>query len=277
MIFSNSIVLKKLGMAIITLVFCLSSICVLNSCESKEEPVVEYKDKEFVEDVALGWQERFDSESQAAEEDDVEKQVEFLLKGCDAELSRIEKYENQEFKKQGLKDLMVEYIACLRDGDEALKYYVSDNEKYISSIQTVNNDRRRILTRMASDYGLAIDDAHKDAFSDWLSNAEVTGAYSKQQKTVEEFVANIKFEKEPDDYYDEKYHTYSTNLKNTTNIYFDKLDIKVKLHDAKDVVVGTESVYIENFKPGSTEKIEFSSDEKFEKMEVICDSWEEHK
>lgn len=264
--------LKGLPIMVVVLV----TLFLLNGCASKEEePVIEYKDKEFVEDLALGWQERFDCESQAAEEDDAEKQQELLLKGCEAELTRVEKYSSEEFKRQGLKDLTGEYIACLKETKNALQFYISDNDKYISMTQSANNDRRRILTRLVSDYGMTVDDKYKDVFSESLTNAIVSGAYSKQQKSVEDLVKGIKFEKEPDEYYDEKYHTYSGNVKNTTGISFERIDIKVKLYDSDNVVVGTENVYLENFKPDSTERVEFSTDAEFEKMEVSCDSWKE--
>ncbi|MBR3126034.1 MAG: FxLYD domain-containing protein, partial [Mogibacterium sp.] len=98
-----------------------------------------------------------------------------------------------------------------------------------------------------------------------------------QQETVDALVTAIKFEKEPDDYYGEKYHTYSANVENTTGINFEQLNIKVKLYDSEGTVVGTENVYIEKFMAESTEKLEFSTDAEFEKMEVSCDSWKEAK
>lgn len=265
---------KSKGLLVLIVVIVV--LLLLNGCANqKKEPVIDYKDKEFVEEVALGWQERFDCESQAAEEDDAKKQQELLLNGCEAELAHVEKYSNEEFKKQGLKDLMGEYIACLKESKNALQFYISDNEKYISMTQSANSDRRRILTRLVSDYGMAVDDKYKEALSESLTTAIISGSYSKQQESVEEFVKGIKFEKEPDEYYDEKYHTYSGKVENTTGINFERLDIKVKLYDADGVVVGTENVYLENFKSDSSERVEFSSDVKFEKMEVICDSWKE--
>ena len=268
-------IIKNKILPVIALAFI--ALCFLGSCAKKEEPVIEYKDKEFVEDIAIGWQERSDYESQAAAADDAEEQQKLLLKGCDAELSHVEKYSTEEFKKQGLKDLMEEYNACLKDEKAALQYYKEDYDKYLSQIQSVNNDRRRILSRLVSDYGMTVDEEHQDAFSESLTNAEAFGAYSKKQKTVDEWVKGIKFEKEPNRYYGEEYHTYSANVKNTTGINFEKIDIKVKLYDTEGVVVGTENVYLESFKADSTEKVEFSSDAKFEKMEVSCDSWKEAK
>lgn len=259
------------------ILFSIVVLCLVSSCTSKEEPVIEYKDQEFVKDLALGWQERFDCECEAAKEDSAEKQQELLLKGVDAELSYIKNYSNEAFKKQGLKDLMNEYITCINEANEALQYYVSDNDKYLSLIQSVNNNRRRILTRLVSDYGLAVDEEHQAAFSESLSNAKATGVYSKQQETVNALVSGIEFEKKPDDYYGQKYHTYVGNVNNTTGISFEKLDIKIKLYDKDGVVVGTESIYLENFKNESTEKAEFTTDAQFETMEVSCDSWKEAK
>lgn len=258
-------------------VFIIIGLCLLNSCAKEEEPVIEYKDKESVEELSLGWQERFDIENQVTTADSAEEQQKILMKGCEAELSHVEKYANEEFKKQGLKDLIVEYIASLKEGKDALQYYVKDNDKYLSLTISANNDRRRILTRLASDYGLSVDEKYKDAFAEWLTNAETSGTYSMQKEEVEDFVAEIEFEREPNEYYGEKYHTYSARVENTTNINFEKLDIKVKLYDEDGVVVDTEHAYVENFKSGSTEKIEFSSDAEFEKMEVSCDSWKEEK
>ena len=250
------------------------ALCLLNSC-TKEEPVIEYKDNDFVKDLAEGWQERFDYECQAADADSAEEQQKLMINGCEAELSHVEKYSNEEFKKQGLKALMDEYIGCIKDGKAAIQYYRADNEKYLSLAQTVNNDRRRILTRLVNDYGMTVDEEYKDAFAEFLTNAEISGIYSKKQNEVDDFVEKIKFEKEPNEYYGEKYHTYSAKVKNTTDINFEKIDIKVKLYDTEGVVVGTENIYLENYKSDSTEKMEFSTDAKFEKIEVSCDSWKE--
>lgn len=274
-----SLFASKTNSKLLTLVVLLFIIVsMLGSCAKKEEePVIEYKDKELINDFALGWQERHDLETQAEAEKSSKKQQELLLKGCDAELSHVEKYSNEQFKKQSLKDLLTEYIACLNENKEALQLYASDYDKYLSMVQSANNDRRRILTRLVSDYGLEVEENYKDAFSEHLTNAEVSGIYSKQQETVDALVTEIKFEKEPDDYYGEKYHTYSANVENTTGISFEQLNIKVKLYDSEGTVVGTENVYIEKFMAESTEKLEFSTDAEFEKMEVSCDSWKEVK
>ena len=260
--------------AILGILVCLITMLFVTSCAGNKEPAVEYKDSEFVKDAALGWQERYDAERLAAEEKETEKQKEQLETGVNAELSRIEKYANEEFKKQGLKNLMTDYVSCLKEGADALQYYSSDNDKYLSVMQSVNSERRRIMTRLSSDYGLTVDTGYKDAFVAWLSNAETESPYSSLQEDIDKMVSKMKFEKEPDEYYSD-YHTYSTNLKNTVGINFENLVIQVKLYDNKGVVVGTENVYLENFKADSTEKAEFSSDAKFEKMEVICDSWKE--
>ena len=260
---------------ILTIFFIIVSL--LSSCSQKEEePVIYYKDKAFIEDTALGWQERYDCEIQAAAEDDPEKQQELLLKACDAELSHIEKYSNEEFKKQSLKDLMTEYNSCLNEGKDAIQFYMSDNDKYLALTQSANNNRRRILGRLVTDYGLTVDEEYIDAFSESLTNAQISGTYSKQQETVEALVKGIKFEKEPDDYYSE-YHTYSAKVKNTTGISFERIDINIKLYDSEKVVVDTESVSIENFMPEAVEKVEFDSDAEFEKIEVSCDAWKEAK
>ena len=265
-----------LNRTLIVVMSALITLCAVSSCSSKSS-AVEYKDSEFLSDVALGWQERYDIETQAAVKESAEEQQELLMEGCETELSYIEKYQNEEFKKQSLKDLVSEYITCINEGKDALQYYSSDNDKYLSLTRSINNNRRRILTRLVSDYGMSVDEEHQDAFSEFLSNAQTSGVYSKQQDAVNDLVAGIVFEEDTDDYYGGDYHTYSANVENTTSINFEDLRIKVKLYDSEGVAVDTENVNLEGFKAGSTEKAEFTTDADFEKMEVSCGSWKEAK
>ena len=95
----------------------------------------------------------------------------------------------------------------------------------------------------------------------------------KNSIDIRDLMNKADFKKEPDEYEDETYHTYSMIMENTTDLDFDYFSFNLNLEDENGVVIETESASTENWDAGTKHKFEFSTDCNFAKITVHNSSY----
>ena len=162
---------------------------------------------------------------------------------------------------------------CLHDQEDALTYVTVDYDKYAELWEDAYNKRTQLITDFARNYGLTVSDEYKTALSDMITNASVVDEKQHQEEVLKKFVDSITFERIENEE-DSEWVTYEAIVENTMEYDIVDLEIDVNLIDGDGVNVATEYVSLDNIASGEKGKIEFSTDEQFEKTKLTINYFE---
>ena len=219
-------------------------------------------EESFVKDAAKGLQARWDISDQSDTAGVTDGKS--FVACVDAELDAISKYKDSEFEDEALGKLAVEYIELLEKSKSlASDYYDKNYETFNSEYTPLNQRRSQIIKTLSEDYQLPIDEDHKDTLNTFIADANLNTA-------VQDIISSTSFEKTEDDY---GWKKYEATVENTTDKTFESFWFDISLLDKDGVVVETQSAHTENWKPGDKHRFEFSTDAKFDKMEIENAEW----
>lgn len=248
--------MKKIVVILSSFLICLSAVACSNSDEPKSQ------DKSFMKDIKKSFDARVsyldDVDSGKITLDENEYLKEAVLK----EKAILEKYQDAEFDSPELAKLAKDYISALNTQEDALKYYVSDYDKFNKLWTEGYDERSTILTTLVDKFGLEMDE--KD-FAEIKNNAQIVKEKNDIQEKVDTILKSIKFEKVKEEY---GWKDYETVVENTAGVDFESFYLDVKLLDADGVVVESTPVSTNGvWNKDQKVKLTFSTDKDFEKIE----------
>lgn len=219
-------------------------------------------DESFISSEAKGLQARWDLSDQQDKES--LNDGDSFVACVDAELSSVSEYKDAEFEDETLGNLAKEYIEILEKSKElAANYYDKNYSTFDSEYTPLSQRRSQIIKKFSEDYQLPIDDAHTDTLKTFIADADLTIA-------VQDIISSTTFEMVEDDYGWKKYQAV---VENTTDKTFESFWFNIDLVDSDGVVVETQEAYTDNWKPGSKNRFEFSTEAEFEKIEISTAEW----
>ncbi|GAA0799254.1 hypothetical protein GCM10008910_25190 [Faecalicatena orotica] len=257
------------------LVICLS-IGMMVGCSTKDADApeeIKYADEDFMVDLSKALETRWamNEQDQNSYEEGTDKQKELFSKWTKAELDILQKYEDEKFENSKLKELAIQYINCLKDQEEALKYVTVDYAKFSELWQTAYDSRTQLIAQFKEDYDLKVSEKYQSTLDDLLTNAQLVTEDQTEKSTVEEFIKGIQFTTESDEF---GLKTCSAVVENTTGLGFKSLSLTINLLDADGVIIETTYSHVENFAPGSKAKFEFMTDKEFTSTDVNAQFYE---
>lgn len=179
-----------------------------------------------------------------------------------AEYDIISKYADANFKDKTMTKLAKRYVECIVQSKECLPY-VGTNKWESKYSNGVYNDRAETLYEINAIKPIPVSEDNKESLTDLITDGEVT-------KMVRDLLKTVKFKKVEDEY---GWKTYQAVVKNSTTVDFEYFSFEVDLIDKDGVTLTTASASVQNWDAGETSRFEFSTDEKFAKMEVEYASW----
>ena len=254
---------------------CSSSATTESNSASTVEIV--YADEDFIIDLAKGLEARWAASDSGDYEyvEGTQEHRDFYASLLKAELDVFsnKNYDNATFRDSKLKEKAISYLNCLHDQEEALTYVTVDYDKYSELWDSAYNKRTQLISDFAQNYGLTVSEKYKTTLSDMITNASMVDEKQHQEETLQKFVDSIKFEHvESED--DSEWVSYEAIVENTMDYDIVSLSIDVNLIDEDGVNVNTEYVSMENISSGEKGKLEFSTDEKFEKTKLTINYYE---
>lgn len=234
-------------------------------------------DEAFISDFQKSINKRWD------EQDKLEKKVtsnanytddqykEDTTKVLEEEINNIKK-NLDGVKDKDLKKLGIDYIEGVKKQIEAGN--TEDYELMDKYIQESEKLRKPALISMVDDYGVKIDEDHKQTYKDFKEQATVINKENEAKSYADKLATEITLERTTDEF---GYVEFSGIVENKSKIDFKSLSYKVQYKDKEGIVVGDDIIYLENFAPGSKQKVNLMPmDESAEKV-VITTDWFESK
>lgn len=220
-------------------------------------------DKEFLKDLSKGLMDRWDMTQNENESQDV-----YYERLVDAELDKISEYANKKFEDTQLQEKAIAYINLLKTQKEALSYYKSDYIKFDKLWSEAYNDRTQAVRDFINDYEVAFPDKYKDRLDEFMNNAKIATQKDNFDAKVNEMVKNINFQKVKTS---GSYSYYEAIIENLTDKTFEYFSLNINLIDGANVILDTEYSSTSNLSPGQKAKLEFTTDQSFEKYEITAD------
>ena len=177
---------KKFYFPMLLMLCFLITLCGCETTKSQEETPEEepqYADDTFVQDIAKGLEARWDlSEKDEQKEGyenitvDSEEYKTMMLSYIDSELNVIEHYTEEKFEDKNLQEIALKYINLLKKHKEICGYMTVDYVKYNEEAQTIYNERSKIISTMADDYNMVIDEKYQSILNDFAVNSQLVNA-----------------------------------------------------------------------------------------------------
>lgn len=273
---------NKIGM----IFWCILCILILlvgcgNQADTtkNQEEEVQYADENFINDMSSGLQARWklteDDEAKDGYEDipansDENKQM--MLSYIDAELNHIEKYSDEKFENNNLKELAIKYINLLNKHKDICKYITVDYAKYEEDFITIYDERSKVISQMVNDYGMTVSEDYQNTLDEFLTNSILVDEKESQEKAIETMLNAVTFEMSNDDGYGLK--TYQGIIENTTGTDFNNMSFSINLLDGDGVIVETTYDQISAFTNGAKARLEFMTDKDFSSTQISASWWD---
>lgn len=153
-----------------------------------------------------------------------------------------------------LKKIADEYIEGNKLQIEAMK----SNDFMVSSEYTSKSDslRKPALIAMVDTYGVVIKEEHQQTYKDFKAQAIVIEKENKSNSYAEALINEMKFEKTVDEF---GYVKFTAIVENTSDIDFKNISYNVQYKDKDGVVIDNGYLSLDNFTPGSKQKVELSA------------------
>ena len=259
----------KKFLKIATAVILLISIsCAIAGCSTKNLKKTEFADDKFIQSVAKGLEARWNLSDK---NEDKETTVEMMKSYIQAELDQLTGYETAKFEDTKLQEKAIKYINCLKDSKEHIEYYFSDKTEDNNKWQKIYDTRTLLIKDFAENYNLTVSGKYQSYLDEFIANGKTVETETEEKEAIEGLVSALEFKVTKDEY---GYKTYKAILNNTTDYNIKTLCVEINLLDKNGVIINTTSVYAENVKKGQKAYMEFSTDDKFDKMELILDYYE---
>ena len=248
--------MKKVLTILTTLLLSLSLVACSSSDETKPQ------DKNFVKDVGKSFEARSKYIDEVNSGKIVVDENEYLKEAVLKEKNILEKYKDAEFDSPELSKLAEDYLNALDKQENSLKYYSNDYIKYEKNWTEGYNERSTILTTLVDKFGVKLDEK---AFNELKQNAQVVKENNEIKEKIDAITKSIKFEKVKDEY---GWKDYEAIVENNSGVDLESYYLDVKLIDKDGVVVESTPVSTSGlWKNGQKVKLEFSTDNNFDKLE----------
>ena len=258
--------MKKKAVLLLMLI-AIVSIGMLASCSSGssgDEP--NYADQDFIKSVSKGLEARW--KLQDGQKDS--SATESMREAVQTELAAVEEYKSATFEDSVLQEKALKYINILNDSIENVEYYNSSND--YQKWSDVYDQRTMILKDFADNYGLTVSDKYKSNLDELVANGKTAGEQTVKKEAMQKLVDSIEFELKEDDGYG--WRTYEAIIENNTDYDIENLSLDLSLLDKDGVIVKTEYASVDNVSKGQKARLEFTTDEEFDRVEPIINYFE---
>ena len=128
-----------------------------------------------------------------------------------------------------------------------------------------------MIKDFVDNYGLTVSSKYQDELDGLVANGKTAGVQSDQKAALESLVAGLQFELVEND---SGWKTYEAVLENTTDYDITSMSIDVGLLDKDGVILETQYTSVDNVAKGQKAKLEFSTDQDFDRYELVLDYFE---
>lgn len=262
---------KKLR-KVISILFVLSMVMSVLGCSNESEGTEKETSpddvfiEEFEKAINKRWTEQDKLEESLSEEDYNEEYYEKNAEILEEELATIEKnLENVEDKE--IKELGNQYVEGAKLQIEMFK--TTDSELQAEYSEESAKLRKPALIKLVDEYNVKIDKEHQQKYKDFKEQATVINKENEANKYAEQLAQEITFKRAVDEYDDV---TYTAIFENISDIEFDSLQYDVQYIDSDGIVVGNDYINLENFTPGTKQKVELTlAPEEAETLKLTLD------
>ena len=230
------------------LIMVFSILGCSNQSEKAEEKVS--PDDVFVEEFSKAINKRWTEQDKMKETEEDEKYYTKNVEILEKELETIEKsLANVEGKE--LKELGNQYVEGAKLQIEMFK--TNDWDLQMEYSEKSERLRKPALIELVEEYNVIIEDEFLQTYKDFKAQATVINKENEANSYAEKLRQEIVFEKTTDESGD---LMYTAIIENTSDFEFESLDYDVQYKDSDGIVVDNDNIYLENFKPGTKQKIE---------------------
>lgn len=236
-----------------------------NQKTEKSEEETKYADEQFIKDMSKGLQARWDlidKNEKKDEEVDPQSQEEkdMTLDCIQAELDCVEKYTDEKFNDSKLQEYAVKYVNLLKQHKDACKYIPVDYYgKYSEELDSIYNERSKIIEDLVENYNLTVDKKHQDTLDEFKTNSQLVKDQDAMEESVKNMLANIQFTEVSNE---DGWKTYQGVVENTTG---KDISIFIALSDSKSSVNTSKKKHIGYV----DEQLEMTDEEKIEKASEL--------
>lgn len=181
-------------------------------------------------------------------------------KAVDCEYDKVSCFVDQKFQDKRLGEIAAEYIACLNESSNALKYYVVDYSKYDDAWESARAQRTHLLAELSDDYGLSVDEQYADDLKNLISDSEVYYEQEQLKAEIHTMADNTVLSVEP--YVDEYsgktlWYDVTATFTNTTGETIDYFYEDIQVLDADGKIIMTGNVTsVSMLEPGQTATVD---------------------
>lgn len=247
--------MKKVKVLAILMTVILA-IGAMAACSSSDEP--KYSDKDFMKSLAKGLEDRWDISEKG------DNTVESYKNCIQAELDQVEQYQSATFEDSVLQEKALAYINVLKDSMDNVEYAFSDDN--YDKWSDLYDKRTMMIKDFVDNYELKVGSKYQDTLDELVANGKSAGVQADQKEAIEKLVSGLTFEMIENDYGWKKYQAV---LENTTDYDIEELGLDVSLLDKDGVIVATEYASADNVSKGQKAKLEFETDQEFDKYELV--------
>lgn len=268
---------KVIGLILVSMISFGGVGCSNQTNNSSEQGQEVATDEVFLKDFEKAINKRWDDQNKLEEKyakDSTytdKKYSEDTIKILETEVSTLEKNIGG-IKDKDLKTAGENYIEGVKKQIEAEK--TNDYELQSKYMEESEKLRKPSLIAMVDEYGVVIKDAHQQTYKDFKEKATIINKENEAQAFADKLANEMILEKSTDEF---GYVEYTGIVENTSEVDFTSLSFKVQYKDVDGVVVGDDIIYLENFAPGSKQKVKLSPFEEGVESIVIITDWFEVK
>ena len=184
----------------------------------------------------------------------------------------VEKYTDEKFNDSKLQEYAVKYVNLLKQHKDACKYIPVDYYgKYSEELDSIYNERSKIIEDLVENYNLTVDKKHQDTLDEFKTNSQLVKDQDAMEESVKNMLANIQFTEVSNE---DGWKTYQGVVENTTGKDISTLNVDINLKNADGVIVETTYDDVSNFTKGAKAQFEFYTDKDFATTEVTASYYE---
>ena len=223
------------------------------SNQAKEVEIQEGKinfDDVFIEEFSRAINERWAAQDKLDEYENEavynEKNVEILENELEIIKPSLTSVESKELKELGSQYIEgAEYqIEMFKTTDWDLQWDYNEKAEKL---------RKPALIKLVDEYNVIIEDEFQQIYKDFKEKSTLISKENDANNFAEKLIYEIVFEKTTDDYGD---NIYTAIVENTSDFEFEYLSYDVQIKDSEGVVISNDFIYLENFTPGTKQKVE---------------------
>ena len=242
--------MKKFFSLFFTLLMVFSILGCSNQSEKAEEKTS--PDDVFIVEFGKAIKERWAEQDKLDQSEEDEKYYKKNVEILEKEVETIEKsLANVEDKE--LKELGNQYVEGAKFQIEMFK--TDDWELQLEYSEKSEKLRKPALIKLVDEYNVIIEEEFQQTYKDFKAQATVINKENEANSYAEKLAQEIVFEKTTDEYGD---LMYTAIVENTSDIEFESLHYDVQFKDSDGIVVGNDYIFLENFTPGTKQKVELT-------------------